>query len=106
MEEKKILGMKSKVYFGLSYLLMIFPSLDFVAAVIAVIALIKGASDTDEKRELVAIIVAWAVKFVLAFTVVAPAYVAGASIVVCIFKFQGKPCSIPGVYHIAKLIVK
>lgn len=104
--EKKTLGMSNNVFYGLCWLLMVVPTVEWIAVVLAIIALVKGGNELEEKRDLVALIVAFVVKCMFCWLFFPYFYVLGAAIVVCIARFQGKTNYIPGVYHIAKLFVK
>ena len=104
--EKKTLGMKNNVFYGLCWLLMVVPFTEWIAAVLAIVALIKGGNDLEEKRDLVALIVAFVVKIPFCWMVIPYFYVLGGAVVVCIARFQSKTNYIPGIYHIAKLFIK
>lgn len=100
MDKKYFKGhLARNIAFGLCWLL------GWIPAVIVWI-LDKEVLDTEDKRELVSIIVCQVAAVVLSITCVVPLYVGVCAIIACIKAFMGKTFQIPGVYHIAKAIIK
>ena len=100
MDKKYFKGnLARNIAFGLCWLL------GWIPAVIVWI-LDKEVLDTEDKRELVSIIVCQVAAVVLSITCVVPLYVGVCAIIACIKAFMGKSFQIPGVYHIAKAIIK
>ena len=105
--EKKYLksNLTRNVAFGLSWLLQAVLGCGWIAAIVLLIV-DKEVLDTEDKRELVSIIVCTVAAVVLSITCVVPLYVFVCTIIACIKAFMGKTFQIPGVYHIAKAIIK
>ena len=100
MDKKYFKGnLARNIAFGLCWLL------GWIPAVIVWI-LDKEVLDTEDKRELVSIIVCQVAAVVLSWTCIAPIYVGVCAIIACVKAFMGKSFQIPGVYHIAKAIIK
>lgn len=100
MDKKYFKGnLARNIAFGLCWLL------GWIPAVIVWI-LDKEVLDTEDKRELVSIIVCQVAAVVLSITCVVPLYVGVCAIIACVKAFMGKSFQIPGVYHIAKAIIK
>ena len=62
--------------------------------------------DLEEKRELVSVLVAWAVGMLLGVTVIVPIVVLVFAVIAAVNAFQGKSFKVPGAYHIAAAIIK
>ena len=100
MDKKYFKGnLARNIAFGLCWLL------GWIPAVIVWI-LDKEVLDTEDKRELVSIIVCQVAAVVLSITCVVPLYVGVCAIIACVKAFMGKSFQIPGIYHIAKAIIK
>ena len=106
MDKKYFKGnLARNITFGLSWLLQAVFYIGWIPAVIVLI-LDKEVLDTEDKRELVSIIVCAVAGAVLSITCVVPLYVFVCTIIACIKAFMGKSFQIPGVYQIAKAIIK
>ena len=98
MDKKYLKGNLSRnITFGLCWLF------GWIPAVIVWI-LDKEVLDVEDKRELASMIICAA--GVLALTFIVPMYIGVCQIIACIMAFMGKSFQIPGVYHIAKAIIK
>ena len=106
MDKKYFKGnLARNITFGLSWLLQAVLGCGWIAAIVLLIV-DKEVLDTEDKRELVSIIVCQVAAVVLSITCVVPLYVGVCAIIACIKAFMGKTFQIPGVYHIAKAIIK
>lgn len=66
----------------------------------------KDILDVEDKRELASMIICIIAATVLALTFIVPMYIGVCQIIACVMAFMGKSFQIPGVYHIAKAIIK
>ena len=66
----------------------------------------KEILDVEDKRELASMIICVVASIVLSLTFIVPLYVFVCQIIAAIQAFMGKSFQIPGVYHIAKAIIK
>ena len=107
MEEKKFLGgnLNKKLTFGLTWLASILLGFGWVVALIVLIV-DKDKLDVEEKREMASVIICAIAATVLSVTVVVPLYVWICSIIACVKAFTDGTFQSPGVYHIAKAIIK
>jgi uncharacterized Tic20 family protein len=104
--EKKFLGgrIDKKLFFTLCWALTSFIGVGFILAIVSLV--MDKEQSVEEKRENVAVIVATAVMCVGSFTVLIPLYVFVCGIIAAVKAYKGETFQIPGVYHIAKLIIK
>ena len=100
METKKLLNgsLDKNVVMGLSWLIWIFGLVSLI--------LDFKVLDLEEKRELVSVLVAWAVGMLLGVTVIVPIVVFVFAVIAAVNAFQGKSFKVPGAYHIAAAIIK
>ena len=100
MDKKYLKGKLDKnIAFGLCWLL------GWIAALVLWLV-DKDELDYDDKLELASIIIASVAGAVLSFTCVVPIYVGVCAIIACVKAFMGGSFQIPGVYQIAKAIIK
>ena len=106
MEKKYLSGnLTRNIAFGLTWLLYALTSFGWIAAIVLLL-IDKDVLDIEDKRELVSVIIVAALACVLAITFIVPFAAWVCSIIACIQAFMGKSFQIPGVYHIAKAIIK
>ena len=106
MDKKYLKGnLARNMAFGLSWLLQILLGWGWIAAIVMLI-IDKDVLDVEDKRELVSIIIGMAASILLGLTIIVPLYVGVCQIIACVQAFMGKSFQIPGVYHIAKAIIK
>lgn len=100
MEKKYLNGSLSRnITFGLCWLLSWIPA-------VIVWLVDKDNLDLEDKRELASIIICAIAGAVLSLTFIVPLYVGVCGLIAAIMAFMGKSFQIPGVYHIAKAIIK
>lgn len=104
--EKKFLGgnVKKNVFFTLCWALTAVVGIGFILAIVSLV--MDKEQDVEEKRENVSVIVAAVAAGVLSITGLVPLYVFICSIIAAVKAYKGDTFHIPGVYHIAKAIIK
>ena len=112
MDKKYFKGnLARNITFGLSWLLQAVLGCGWIAAIVLLIV-DKEVLELEDKRELVSIIVSAAITvvlhvlFILIITEIANFALFVCVVIACVKAFMGKSFQIPGVYHIAKAIIK
>ena len=100
MDKKFLKGnLARNITFGLCWLLGWLP-----AVIVWIVD--KDELDLEDKRELASMIICAVASIVLSLTFIVPMYIGVCQIIACVMAFMGKSFQIPGVYHIAKAIIK
>ena len=104
--EKKFLGgnVGKNIFFTLCWALTSFVGVGFILAIISLV--MDKEQDVEEKRENVSVIVATAVAMLGSITLLLPLYIFVCGIIAAVKAYKGETFQIPGVYHIAKAIIK
>jgi uncharacterized Tic20 family protein len=105
--EKKFLGGKveKNLFFTLSYALTCITG---IGAILAIVSLImdKAQLEVEEKRELVSMIVTLVLVWLFVWTAIVPVAAVVLTLIAAFKAHKGETFTIPGAYHIAKLIIK